>query len=944
MTRLIRLKPTNNSNKSSNSESNTDNQQSTEFSKLEALLVQSHSANMKNHASSMESNSAMMKSMTKITTRLETLESNNKELKSTNKILSSTVETLKKKIGKAEIKHDKQLVELLDKFNQPENFKSITIIPSDPLALQGTPNPSVWTAPTDDSKLTARIQFSCVKAPHGYKNTVQFTEIINTKNFLKFEKDAINKLVKRFAKLLSIYGGALPTEVISFSPHCLRDGHAFIETSNIDGKEAKDTLFIDKTKLLIFITIIHKSEAFFNLFKARRSGKTFMVCLLKAYFRGDTELYEGTDILLAIQIINKQLENDNEPLISTPITGGVPYPLIDVDFSNLDDGYKKFEKEYEKSGDKCENIPSYTFENSLINKFVSIGETYGVKPEGTEVCTVLLSLLKKLSALRETELVNKRENKVRARANRNVVIIFDEFDYILNKYLNNISNAASKPFFESIKEILVRILTCIKSTEYSENIRLFYFTGIIDWPMVSWGSGFNTPNYLTYNEDVIDAFTFNEEEIISYLSKKFPDIYEQMSRDYKKTPASFTDMIKDLKLGNKFHLPANPTRNRQAVLVLQRFKYLCNGYRMHPGSKISSFMCVDLKGLVISKRITNVWNNTGIFDKISGIMNGFSKIQKMLLFKLIETSGYDIEQLKKPFEDDSDVARLLLYTGYITFTGKSVNVKSVSDDEERVQEVSGIGFPNRKMNFFFEKACNIQIAKEQRNLFGKQSKLKEDMDDDRWTPVFDRVTDFYIHSGQRKDFLVDSVANKDYYDEEGYISDAMKAAAKEKRNDDAVKFSEAQLRGFITCLGNEAYGRANVTPGVVSRMGKIALYIDRTISTVFFAFKLNGGLQAIVTAITQIKIKGYLCKTAENKEEKLFIGAVLDYDSFAAVRNWGGVYVNKFYKPIRFLFAEGILEDEVAALKDAITIGLSLSIGSSARIAAKMTKLREINK
>lgn len=208
-------------------------------------------------------------------------------------------------------------------------------------------------------------------------------------------------------------------------------------------------LYVDKTRQ-IYEMIQFSSYLFLS--RPRRFGKSLIVSTLEALYAGKKELFEG------LWIEDKW---DWEA-----------YPVIRLDFSNLDEG-----------GD----LPALN--ESLAAILEQYAEDYEVKLRGKKPATLLKSLLLKL---------NKSTGK-------RVVLLIDEYDKPITNHLTDLKKA------ERNRKYLRNIYEVIKAN--SGNIHLLFVTGISKFAKMSIFSVVNHLDDISLMPEFNDIVGFTEEEI-----------------------------------------------------------------------------------------------------------------------------------------------------------------------------------------------------------------------------------------------------------------------------------------------------------------------------------------------------------------------------------------------------------------------------------------------
>ena len=215
--------------------------------------------------------------------------------------------------------------------------------------------------------------------------------------------------------------------------------------------------------------------------RPRRHGKTLFLSMLKYYFLGAVNLFNG----MAVFNETHAIRSDNfiwSPW--DPINHNFPpFPVVNLDFSLLL-GFADVE----------------TFSRKLTALLKYEGETNNCVVDPNETPAEALSMLVKGLA---NQPLNQRKK---------VVILIDEYDAPLNK----LSDASLKDFLEIYKLFFTRL----KSLE--QFIELVYVTGITSYGMTGIFSGAN--NFLDLTNDVQfeSMCAFTEEEFRKAISSTRP--------------------------------------------------------------------------------------------------------------------------------------------------------------------------------------------------------------------------------------------------------------------------------------------------------------------------------------------------------------------------------------------------------------------------------------
>lgn len=213
-------------------------------------------------------------------------------------------------------------------------------------------------------------------------------------------------------------------------------------------------LYVDKTKYIH--ALIHGSKQYF-LSRPRRFGKSLLLSMLKAYWEGRKELFEGLDIA--------ELEQGKEEAWKI-------YPVFYFDFNG---------QNYQAEG---------ALENVLDEHLSSWEDLYGIgNAKGTTLEARFRSLLRKASE----------------QAGRNCVVLVDEYDKSL------LETADDAALAEHNKKVFKGFFGTLKS--YDSYLQFVFITGVTKFSKVSIFSDLNQLDDISLNARYACMCGITEEEL-----------------------------------------------------------------------------------------------------------------------------------------------------------------------------------------------------------------------------------------------------------------------------------------------------------------------------------------------------------------------------------------------------------------------------------------------
>jgi len=235
-----------------------------------------------------------------------------------------------------------------------------------------------------------------------------------------------------------------------------------------------DFLYVDKTKYIFQLL----NNRYYFLSRPRRFGKSLLINTLKEIFSGSKELFKN---LWIYDKIDWQV-----------------HPVIQISFSSI--GHKVIGLE--------KAIHNMLNELATKNNIKLLNEDYPNKFK---------------------ELIEKLSEKGK------VVLLIDEYDKPIIDYIEDIPQA------DENREILKNFYSIIKDSD--KYLRFFFVTGVSKFSRVSIFSDLNNLNDITIHDDYAQLTGISQQELLDNfgdyidvlqrkLSKYFPNIVEQIKREY----------------------------------------------------------------------------------------------------------------------------------------------------------------------------------------------------------------------------------------------------------------------------------------------------------------------------------------------------------------------------------------------------------------------------
>ena len=260
-------------------------------------------------------------------------------------------------------------------------------------------------------------------------------------------------------------------------------------------------LYVDKTKYIY--DLVHTSKQYF-LSRPRRFGKSLFLSMLKAYWEGKKELFEGLKI--------------------TDLGADVPdawqaYPVFYFDFNGknyqVDDALESVLDQHLRG---WEAIYGGDGQRSLEERFQN--------------------LLKSAVAM----------------TGRRCVVLVDEYDKSLletmqNQKLAEHNKAVFKGFFSTLKS-------------YDEYLQFVFITGVTKFSKISIFSDLNQLNDITMNEDFADICGITEKE----MKRCFMPEIEMLAKKQKLSVKECLQTLKDKYDGYHFHYESEGVYNPFSLL------------------------------------------------------------------------------------------------------------------------------------------------------------------------------------------------------------------------------------------------------------------------------------------------------------------------------------------------------------------------------------------
>lgn len=225
-----------------------------------------------------------------------------------------------------------------------------------------------------------------------------------------------------------------------------------------------DCVYVDKTAYIE--KIIHDGSRYFFLARPRRFGKSLFLSVLRYFFEGRRDLFEG----LYIDSVDWDWEE---------------YPVLRLDFNT---------QRYEEQGQLDATVSNY---------FSEWEEKYGI-------------------ANHEENLSVRFGNLIRAaheKTGHQVVILVDEYDKPLVGNLSNDDN------FEHYRAKLASLYSNFKSS--AEHIRLVFLTGVSRFSKLSVFSDLNNIKDVTFSNEYADICGITENELLGNFQQGIAKLAEE---------------------------------------------------------------------------------------------------------------------------------------------------------------------------------------------------------------------------------------------------------------------------------------------------------------------------------------------------------------------------------------------------------------------------------
>lgn len=322
-------------------------------------------------------------------------------------------------------------------------------------------------------------------------------------------------------------------------------------------------LYVDKTH---YLNKLINQGAYFFLSRPRRFGKSLLLTTLKSFFQGREDLFRG----LFIHSQEKEWKQ---------------HPVIHIDYSFVE--YKK---------DRA------TFEKSLHNHLVRIGNEYKIKLENTIIADAFIELVQKL---------HQQLGKV--------VILVDEYDKPLVDTLSN-----EETFMEN-REVLRSLYGTMKGLD--AYLRFVMLTGVSRFAKVSVFSGMNNLEDISMTDAYSQIVGFSQEELESYFKLHLEAVRDKFKADDEE----FMQAVRD--------------------------KY--NGFSWDGVHKL--YNPFSLFKFLIDKNFGNYWFSTGTPTFLVDLI----KKQKQLPEAFENLKANDLEGSSMQIKN-LPLAPLLFQTGYLT--------------------------------------------------------------------------------------------------------------------------------------------------------------------------------------------------------------------------------------------------------------------------------------
>ena len=232
-------------------------------------------------------------------------------------------------------------------------------------------------------------------------------------------------------------------------------------------------VYVDKSH---FIWQLQKRNSVYFLSRPRRFGKSLFLSMLKAYFQGEKELFNG----LEIEKIKKENKSDWES-----------YPVLYLDLSG-----KAYKEKEELNEVLNANIEKWKDEFGITLKF-----------EESEIAfsEIILAIYKKTG--------------------KQVVVLVDEYDQPLlstinDEELNNYYRAILKGFYSVLKS----------SNEY---LRFSFITGVTKFSSVTIFSGLNNLYDITLMDEYSEICGITEKEMLANFELEIKELAEKKQTTYE---------------------------------------------------------------------------------------------------------------------------------------------------------------------------------------------------------------------------------------------------------------------------------------------------------------------------------------------------------------------------------------------------------------------------
>ncbi|TDG94587.1 hypothetical protein CCPUN_07790 [Cardinium endosymbiont of Culicoides punctatus] len=372
------------------------------------------------------------------------------------------------------------------------------------------------------------------------------------------------------------------------------------------------------------------------LSRPRRFGKSLFVSTLEEIAKGNKELFQDC------HIYNKTNYDWKK------------YPVIRVDFSNMDKNNSEILKE------------------SILNELYTISNSYEIEMEKPNKKTLSNTYLKELINKLYSKFVELK--KTDESYEPKVVVLIDEYDA---PFINQ-----SDPIIKEENRLIVRdFLGVVKSLSLDNKIKLEFVTGVSAYCFKECLSAPNNLNDITLDKNYETIAGYKEEDLLqegSVYSKKIDELAEE--------------------------------RNISRDILIGEMRDMYNGYKFHPGEDtISVYNPLSTLMFLSRNELDNYWINTGTptflvnkINKLNADINFSTKPIEVVKSKLIEHN-----------EDNLTIEGAMFQAGYLTIKGYKNKIEK--ERFIRPNEPILLKFPNDEVEDSFYDFLVLEFKKKSKS-------------------------------------------------------------------------------------------------------------------------------------------------------------------------------------------------------------------------------------